>query len=83
MYQFIVEVPKNNEMVLAKQRNGPNGIGVVCDLPLIFKHIRPTMAPNNDDSISIKGSCDHPNHAPNAANNLKSPCPIPIFPVIR
>lgn len=38
------------------------------------------MLPVKEASIMIVGSDCNPNQAPNTANNLKSPCPIPCIP---
>ena len=38
-------------------------------------------APATEDKRTIIGNVSQPNHPPNADNSLKSPNPIPSFPV--
>src|SRR5580658_5762728 len=65
----------------AAARNGPKAIGVARLCARIPRSVSPTTAPTTA-AIRITGSsiC-HPSQAPSAAKSLKSPYPMPSFPV--
>ena len=65
----------------AVARYGPNGIFIFLLYDLKTINEIPMTAPTQDYKIIIKGSNFQPSHAPNTANNLKSPWPIPSLPV--
>ena len=58
-------------------------MGVLRSCNLVIIIVMPIIAPTADDNKMIKGSDCQPNQAPSAASNLKSPYPIPSFPVIN
>ena len=62
----------------AAERYGPNGIERFLSLPRVVTIYIPTTAPVNDERIIVAAKHCHPNHAPIAASNLKSPCPNPV-----
>src|SRR3990172_6810137 len=76
-----ISLPHSSAMAPAAARKGPKGIGLSrpCRPNAISE--TPTVAPTTEESRITSGSICQPSQAPIAASSLKSPYPMPSFPV--